>query len=225
MMMNRLTLAHFVVVAVAALSGGCGLKTTSLGDGVTAATLSQNKSGVAVFTAGMVNQGCQGGELSMVRQEATGPVPQKLVRTIYNKELNAVDIIQVELPVGEYHITSFSCTEIRHNRKVEIQIRELTDQVDARGRQISRPLASFSVNKGEFVNVGYLKFVVVGEATYVPEVTDLPAVSLAALRKTKPALVNAMQTRLMVAVRPVPKGAKAATPPPPQPAAKAPPKA
>ena len=187
------------IIAVHALVlGGCG-GTSTVSDELTTSSLANEKSGVAILKASIIGQGCPGGTLTIGRKAGDAYEAVTSVQTGTGAFTSGLDVMQVTLPPGDYHVINIACavTDGRITTTVQVGKKEGGGLLGI-GSQFKKSLATFQLGTGEIVNLGYLQIVTGLYGTVAIAVSDLPAESAARLKKEKPNLANQMTTRLMV---------------------------
>jgi hypothetical protein len=182
-----------VVLAVAALTAGCG-GTSRVADELTATSLSQSKKAVALIKLGAADPLCTVLSAGIGVREGSD---FRLVQTARIERQDGVAVAELELGSGEYHVVSYSC--IRRGGSVLLA-------EPAGGGLYKKSYATFSLAPGEILNVGYLHLVPMASTPISASyrvlhvhlaVTDWPVAELDRFKQQRPRLYSQMRTRLM----------------------------
>ena len=194
--MGRLRIGARVFLAggVALLAGCAG--TTRIGDGVTPATLAQSSTAVVVMRVGTASVACRNVALLLGVRSGEGFRRAKTVHVVGVRSITEPAVVEAELAPGEYHIIGYSCATEKGSATI-------ADQADAQLFRTS--YASFTLNAGEMINVGYFHFdvsrrganAISRQLLIKVEVTDWPLAELERYKARRPQVYAQMTTRLM----------------------------
>jgi hypothetical protein len=163
----------------------------------------ENKA-VAFIHAVHNNSGCGTISLEFGQSKGIGGVYALKERYVIKSFYNATELpSQLELSAGEHHIVSVTC---RNGARYSIvSAGSATSGFFMKETIYLRPIASFTLQAGEVVNVGSIQMSSLmveglnrGSAGIV--ITDLPAPMLQEIKTQRPNLAAVMQTRFMVKV-------------------------
>lgn len=181
--------------------GGCAA-TSGVSDLLTQGALQKSRSAVSVLKAQILGHGCSGGTLTIGVKKDQAFVPVQTVQTAPTAPAAGTDVMQVELPAGEYHILNVACGVQSGRTVTTVSLgNKEGGGLFGIGGQYKRSFASFEVRAGEIVNIGSLTVMSGPGGLAHLSVTDLPSAAVDRLRKDKPNLVKQMTTRLMTVVR------------------------
>jgi hypothetical protein len=188
-----------IVVAVtwaACMGAGCA-QTSRVSDDLTTTSLSQQKKGVALVKLGAADPRCTTVTAGIgVREKDAFRRVQDMRIVLIKTETH---VAEIALDPGEYHVVSYVCQKAR-------SVLALAEPVNVAQGLYRRGYASFRVEPGEIVNVGYLQLVPL-RATYSAfsrtvhlalAATDWPLAELDRFKQQRPKLYEQMRTRLMV---------------------------
>lgn len=192
--------SRLAAAGLALVLAGCVAPTLTsrVGDGISKLSLKQEVKGVALLSAGVSAGGCS---QVYVVVGARNKAPDKgegiysAVRGLMIQPAKA-PIAEIKLDPGEYHIVGFVCA----NRGSSAR---LVESVDSGGLWASykRSYATFTVQAGEVVNIGYLEIRYLGASDMTINadlaVRDWPLADLARFKQQRPELYAQMKTRLM----------------------------
>ncbi|GGH31270.1 hypothetical protein GCM10007036_42370 [Alsobacter metallidurans] len=172
----------------AALAAGC-----QVDDKITASQLMATDKGVVVFYAAFADQECSIIDLKLAKQEpdSKGWVLNHGLhheQRVFTKDTAGVN----PLPAGEWGIVEFECSGYR--QKTRLTAKQLSWAF--RHVVYERPIATFSVQPGEVVNIGMLKAIRAG-GVGISQVAEIPDGVLREFRERFPTLNERMTTRLM----------------------------
>lgn len=185
------------VVAAGALAFATGCAQTSrVDDGLTTAALAQSGTAVAIMRVGAASVNCVHVDVVLGVHEGPGYRARRRIQVVNVRSLTEPAVAEVELPPGEYHVLSYGCYVPR-------SVKVVGDA--APGDLFGTSYASFVLNPGEIVNVGYLHIGVsrygrnaFGRPVRVDiKVTDWPLEELDRFKARRPQIYAQMTTRLM----------------------------
>jgi hypothetical protein len=183
-------------VAAAALLAGC-TQTSQVDENLSTASLSQTKKAVAIMRVGAASPSCINVAVLLGVREGDGFRRHQGLTVMNVRSITEPAVAEVELDPGEYHVVAYRC-----------QSKQGVKQVDdnAGNAQLYRTsYASFTLQPGEIVNVGYLHLVAwrhgqnaFGRPVEMDiEVKDWPLAELDRFKAKRPNLYAQMTTRLM----------------------------
>lgn len=174
---------------------GCA-QTSRVADDISPAALNRNTKAVAVMRIGAAGPDCLNVGVLLGVREGTGYRRHQVIGVASVRTLAEPAVAEVELAPGEYHLIGYSCVKKRGAVAV----------ADDAGGQIYRTsYASFTVQAGEIINVGFLRFNAshVGRSAFgrplrlSVAVTDWPLAELDQFKQKRPHIYAHMKTRLM----------------------------
>jgi hypothetical protein len=177
------------------LLAGC-TQTSRVDDNLSTASLAQTKKAVAVMRVGAASAQCVNVAVLLGVRDGEGFRHHKGIVVANVRSLTEPAVAEVELDPGEYHVVAYRCQSAGGVKGVH----------DPDGNQLYRTsYASFVLQSGEMVNVGYLHFGAWREGLSVfgrpieveVEVTDWPARELELFKAKRPQIYAQMTTRLM----------------------------
>jgi hypothetical protein len=192
-------LAWWLAAASCVLAAGC-TQTTRVDDNLSTAALAQTRKAVAVMRVGAASSSCINVAVLLGVRDGDGYRRHQGVTVANVRSLTEPAVAEVELEPGEYHVLAYRCQSARGVKTVD----------DSAGGQLYRTsFASFALQAGEVVNVGYLHVGAArvgrnafGRPVEVDiEVTDWPLAELDLYKARRPHVYAQMTTRLMT-VRP-----------------------
>lgn len=177
-----------------ALAGGCG--TSRVDETVTTTDLARRHKAVVLMKIGGADSTCTNASVLLGQRDGAVYKAVKKVDVVGLRVPKEPAVSEVELDEGEYHVVGYSCTnengkQFAFSSNVEYEFRS--------------SLASFSVARGEIVNVGWLrlederlrKHLLSRTLPMTISVTDWPLDELRRFEARRPLLFAAMATRLM----------------------------
>ena len=194
MVMRPKILAALIFGAL--VTAGCA-QTTRVGDELTStASLSQQKKGVALVKLGAADPRCTTVTAGIGVREKDAFRRVQSVRIVLTG--TETRVAEMALDPGEYHVVSYICQRPR-------SVLALAEPINAFEGLYRRSYASFRVEPGEIVNVGYLQLVPL-RRTYTAfrtlpvglAGTDWPLAEIERFKQQRPKLYEQMRTRLMV---------------------------
>jgi hypothetical protein len=177
------------------LAAGC-TQTTRVNDDVTTGALAETRKAVAVMRVGAASPDCLHVAVLLGVREGEGFRRHQGLTVMNVRSLTEPAVAEVELDPGEYHVLAYRCQTAKSIKTVS----------DTAGGQLYRTsFASFTLEPGEIVNVGYLRLVAWrhGRNTFGRpvemdiEVTDWPLAELDRFKAKRPHIYAQMKTRLM----------------------------
>ena len=184
-----------VVAAAMVLAAGC-TQTSRVDDSVSTGSLTETKKAVAVMRVGAASPDCINVAVLLGVREGEGFRRRQGLTVMNVRSLTEPAVAEVELDPGEYHVLAYRCQTAKSIKTVD----------DNAGGQLYRTsFASFTLQPGEIVNVGYLHLVAWrhGRNTFGRpvemdiEVKDWPLAELDRFKAKRPHIYAQMKTRLM----------------------------
>ena len=184
-----------VVAAAMVLAAGC-TQTSRVDDSVSTGSLTETKKAVAVMRVGAASPDCINVAVLLGVREGEGFRRRQGLTVMNVRSLTEPAVAEVELDPGEYHVLAYRCQTAKSIKTVD----------DNAGGQLYRTsFASFTLQPGEIVNVGYLHLVAWrhGRNTFGRpvemdiEVSDWPLAELERFKAKRPQNYAQMKTRLM----------------------------
>ena len=185
---------------VAALA--CGLlagctQTSRVEDNLSTASLAQTRKAVAVMRVGAASPQCVNVAVLLGVREGEGFRHHRGITVANVRSLTEPAVAEVELDPGEYHVVAYRCQSAGGIKGVH--------DGDGGGQLYRTSYASFVLQAGEIVNVGYLHFGAWREGLSTfgrpieveVEVTDWPLKELDRFKARRPHIYAQMTTRLM----------------------------
>lgn len=190
--------ARHRVIALAGcmLLAGC-TQTSRVDDNLSTASLSQSKRAVAVMRVGAASPTCVNVAVLLGVREGEGYRRRQGITVMNVRSLTEPAVAEVELDPGEYHVLAYRCQSAGGS------VKTVDDNVG--GQLYATSFASFTLQAGEIVNVGYLHLVAWrhGRNTFGRpvemeiEISDWPLVELDRFKARRPHIYAQMTTRLM----------------------------
>jgi hypothetical protein len=189
------SLGAVVAAGILAIAAGCA-QTSRVDDDLTTAALAQTGKAVAVMRVGAASPSCLHVTVLLGVREGQGYRARKRIQVVNVRSVTEPAVAEFELEPGEYHVLAYGCYTERSIKAVG----------DAAGGQLyGTSFASFVLNPGEIVNVGYLHIGVsrygrnaFGRPVRVDiDVTDWPLNELDRFKARRPQIYAQMTTRLM----------------------------
>jgi hypothetical protein len=184
-----------LIVATAVVLAGCA-QTSRVDDALSTASLAQTKKAVAVMRVGSASPSCINVAVLLGVREGEGFRRHQGVTVMNVRSLTEVAVAEVELDPGEYHVVAYRC-------QTRQGVKTVMDSADPGTYATS--FASFRLEPGEVVNVGYLHVEAWrhGRNTFgrpvrmEVDVTDWPLAELERYKAKRPHIYAQMKTRLM----------------------------
>jgi hypothetical protein len=184
-------------LCAALMATGCAVGTSRVSDELTTATLTQDKKGVALVKLGAADPLCSTLTAGIGVREKDAFRRVQSIRIVLTK--NEPMVAEVELDPGEYHVVSYVCLKAR-------SVVALAEPINVSEGLYRKSYASFRVEPGEIVNVGYLQLLplrtsygVLSRTLHVGlAATDWPLAEIERFKQQRPKLYDQMRTRLMV---------------------------
>lgn len=170
--------------------------TSRIGDGISKLSLKQEVKGVALLSAGVNYGGCRQVYVTVGTRNKTPDKGAGIYSPVKGLMIQPAKapVAEIKLDPGEYHIVAFICA----NRGSSAR---LVEAVDGFWPSYRRSYATFTVQAGEVVNIGYLRIRYLGAADTTISadlaVGDWPQADLARFKQQRPELYAQMKTRLM----------------------------
>lgn len=186
-----------LVVAATVLLAAC-TQTSRVDDNISTAALGETRKAVAVMRVGAASPSCVNVAVLLGVREGDGFRRHQGITVANVRSITEPAVAEVELDPGEYHVLAYRCQNAAGT------VKTLDD--NAGGGQLYRTsYASFTLNAGEIVNVGYLRLVAwrhghnaFGRPVETEiEVTDWPLAELDRFKAKRPHIYAQMKTRLM----------------------------
>lgn len=186
---------------VAGLLGGCAQ--TSRIDESALTTQAQSRKAVAVMRVGAASPSCINVEALLGVREGSGFRRHTPLRVANVRSVTEPAVAEVELEPGEYHVIAYACMTARGHKVLADPAG--ADIASDGSRLYATSYASFRLEPGEVVNVGYLHVGAshVGRSAFGRplridlDVTDWPLAELERYKARRPELYARMRTRLM----------------------------
>jgi hypothetical protein len=186
----------WTVAAAVMLVAGCTQTSRVEGD-LSTASLTQAKKAVAVMRVGAASPSCINVAVLLGVREGEGFRRHQGLTVMNVRSPTDPAVAEVELDPGEYHVLAYRCQTQR-------AIKTLADG-DGSGQLYRESYASFRLEPGEVVNVGYLHVNAsrVGRSSFgrpveaYIDVSDWPLAELESYKAKRPHLYAQMKTRLM----------------------------
>jgi hypothetical protein len=177
------------------LTAGCA-QTSHVDDTLTTASLAQSKKAVAVMRVGSASAACVNVAVLLGVRADAGFRRHQGINVMKVRSLTEPAVAEVELDPGEYHVVAYRC-------QTQTKLHTVSD-TDG-GELYRTSYASFRLEAGEVVNLGYLHFEAwrrgrnaIGRPLEVEiEVTDWPLADLERFKAKRPHIYAQMRTRLM----------------------------
>ena len=195
---------HRLGAAIAGmLLAGC-TQTSRVDDSLSTASLAQTRKAVAVMRVGAASPTCVNVAVLLGVREGDGYRRHQGITVANVRSLTEPAVAEVELDPGEYHVVAYRCQNAGGSVK--------TVDDNAGGQLYRTSYASFTLQPGEIVNVGYLHLVAwrhgrnaFGRPVETEiEITDWPLAELDRFKAKRPHIYAQMTTRLMKAMPPEP---------------------
>jgi hypothetical protein len=177
------------------VAAGC-TQTSHVDADVTTTALAQTKKAVAVMRIGAASPECINVAVLLGVREGDGYRRHQALTVANVRSITDPAVAEVELDPGEYHVLAYKCAKAKTTVTLG----------DGAGGQLYRTsYASFAVQAGEVVNVGYLHVGAsrVGRSSFGRpvdveiDVTDWPLAELDRFKTKRPQIFAQMTTRLM----------------------------
>jgi hypothetical protein len=185
----------WLVAAAGMVLAGC-TQTSRVDDSVSTGSLAETRKAVAVMRVGAASPDCINVAVLLGVREGEGFRRRQGLTVMNVRSLTEPAVAEVELEPGEYHVLAYRCQTKKG----------ITTIADGDGGQLYRTsYASFALQPGEIVNVGYLHLVAwrrgrnaIGRPVDMDiEVTDWPLAELDRFKAKRPHIYAQMKTRLM----------------------------
>jgi hypothetical protein len=182
--------------AACVLAVGC-TQTSRVDDNLSTAALTETKKAVAVMRVGAASPYCINVAVLLGVREGDGFRRHQGVTVMNVRSLVEPAVAEIELDPGEYHLVAYRCQTKGGGTK--------TVAAAAEPGTYTTSFASFRLEPGEIVNVGYLHVEAwrhgrntFGRPTLMDvEVTDWPLAELERYKTKRPHIYAQMKTRLM----------------------------
>jgi hypothetical protein len=180
---------------VCLLAVGC-IQTSRVDDNLSTAALVETRKAVAVMRVGAASPSCINVAVLLGVRDGEGFRRHQAINVTNVRSLVEPAVAEVELDPGEYHVLAYLC-------QTASSIKTVAAGADRGTYHTS--YASFTLQAGEIVNVGYLHFNAsrVGRSSFgrpievYVEVTDWPLAELDRFKAKRPHIYAQMKTRLM----------------------------
>ncbi len=193
------TLIAALPIGLSCVMAACG--TSRVSDELAPPALAAANTGVAVMMAGFHGVDCPSANLWLARKKNSSDYQIVQIVKMIKGPFDHMNVAQVELEAGEYHIVSWDCTETAGARTLISTLGSPEGGVFGFGVSFKKSLANFTIAPGEIINLGYLSIFHAGTANAVRlEVRDLPQGALEKFKQDRPRLSAQMRTRFMTVV-------------------------
>jgi hypothetical protein len=187
---------RLMAIVAGMLLAGC-TQTSRVDDNLSTASLAQTKTAVAVMRVGAASPSCVNVAVLLGVREGEGYRRHRGITVANVRSISEPAVAEVELDPGEYHVLAYRCQNAAGSVK--------TVDDNAGGQLYRTSFASFTLQAGEIVNVGYLHLVAwrhgrnaFGRPLEMDiEVTDWPLAELDRFKAKRPNIYAQMTTRLM----------------------------
>jgi hypothetical protein len=181
----------------AALLAGCA-QTSRVDEGVTTASLAQDKKAVAILRIGSASPTCRHVAILLGTPDGAGYRRHSILSVANVSSLVEPAVAETELSPGTYHVVGYSC----HDGKQPHAVAQKADP-----GTYAKSYAHFTVQSGEIVNLGFLHFHAARIGTNAfgrpvrttVSVSDWPLAELDRFKQKRPTIYAQMVTRLMIA--------------------------
>jgi len=178
------------------LLAGC-TQTSRVDDSISTASLTQTRKAVAVMRVGAASPSCINVAVLLGVREGDGYRRHQGITVANVRSITEPAVAEIELDPGEYHVLAYRCQNAAGTAK--------TVDDNAGGQLYRTSYASFTLQAGEIVNVGYLHLVAwrhghnaFGRPVEMDiEITDWPLAELDRFKAKRPHIYAQMTTRLM----------------------------
>jgi hypothetical protein len=185
-----------MAIAAGLLLAGC-TQTSRVDDNLSTASLTQTKKSVAVMRVGAASPSCINVAVLLGVREGDGYRRHQGITVANVRSITEPAVAEIELDPGEYHVLAYRCQNAGGSVK--------TVDDNAGGQLYRTSFASFTLQAGEIVNVGYLHLVAwrhgrnaFGRPVEMDiEITDWPLAELDRFKAKRPNIYAQMTTRLM----------------------------
>jgi hypothetical protein len=182
------------------LLAGC-TQTSRVDDNLSTQALAQTKKAVAVMRVGAASPSCINVAVLLGVREGDGYRRHQGITVANVRSITEPAVAEVELDPGEYHVLAYRCQSAQG-------IKQVDDNAGPGGQLYRTSYATFTLNSGEVVNVGYLHLVAwrhgnnaMGRPVEMEiEITDWPLNDLDRFKAKRPHIYAQMTTRLMKAM-------------------------
>jgi hypothetical protein len=190
-----------MVLAACALLAAC-TQTSRVDDNLSTSSLNQNKKAVAVMRVGAASPTCVNVAVLLGVREGDGYRRHQGITVANVRSITEPAVAEVELAPGEYHVLAYRCQSAGGT------VKQVDDNAGPGGQLYRTSYASFTLQAGEIVNVGYLHLVAwrhgnnaMGRQVEMEiEITDWPLAELDRFKLKRPHIYAQMTTRLMQAM-------------------------
>jgi hypothetical protein len=184
-----------LIAAVVWAFVGC-TQTSRVDDNLTTSSLTQTRKAVAVMRVGAASPACVNVAVLLGVREGQGFRRHQGITAMNVRSLTEPAVAEVELDPGEYHVLAYRCQTAKGTKTLQ-------DSADPGTYHAS--YASFVLQPGEIVNVGYLHVNAsrVGRSSFgrpvesYIDVTDWPLADIERFKAKRPQIYAQMKTRLM----------------------------
>ena len=190
-------------LASAFLVAACA-SSTRVDSAVTPAALAQDKKAVAILRIGAASPTCKHVAVLLGTRDGDGYRRHSVLQVMNVHSLLEPAVAETELTAGTYHVIGYSCHD---GRKPGVVADKADPGFLTTPGTYRTSFASFNVNAGEIVNVGYLHFHAskIGTNAFGRPVrtrvtiSDWPLAELDRFKQKRPQIFAQMVTRLMTA--------------------------
>lgn len=193
-MSMRIPLSRLAAVATAALLAACA-QTSKVADTVDTGALAKGNKAIALMKVGSADASCQSVRVTLARADGDAYRETRTLTVVAPKRLSEPTVAEAELDPGAYHVVAYSCAMAKATATV-VGRRE--------GDRYATSLASFTLEPGEVVNVGFLQIKPLHRQVHLTRsyewaiaVGDWPLSEIERFKSERPNLYAAMKTRLM----------------------------
>src|SRR6185503_14218659 len=190
-----------MTMAACLLLAGC-TQTSRVDDNLSTASLAETRKGVAVMRVGAASPTCVNVAVLLGVREGEGYRRHQGITVANVRSITEPAVAEVELDPGEYHVLAYRCQNAGGT------VKQVDDNAGPGGQLYRTSYASFTLQAGEIVNVGYLHLVAwrhgnnaLGRPMEMEiEITDWPLAELDRFKAKRPHIYAQMTTRLMKAM-------------------------
>ncbi len=143
---------RLIAIAAGALLAAC-TQTSRVDDNLSTASLAQTKKAVAVMRVGAASPTCVNVAVLLGVREGDGYRRHQGITVANVRSITEPAVAEVELDPGEYHVLAYRCQSAGGT------VKQVDDNAGPGGQLYRTSYASFTLQAGEIVNVGYLRLV------------------------------------------------------------------
>jgi hypothetical protein len=159
----------------------------------------ENK-GIVLVSTSMNDMKCNSTAAKVARPDEQGRYASAETISLTNVFINKATVpSQIVLPAGRYAFVALYCHRPYANRTFVARVTDKRNIWDGTGEIYDKPIATFEVNAGEVVDIGYLDLgpPILGKKGFTAIARPTPEPMLAALAESHPDLHKSRLTRLM----------------------------